>query len=58
MNNYPPSTYLAMASWLMVFIIAVFLFLKAVPSDFVSWFFFVFFFVIALFSSAISSRSK
>jgi hypothetical protein len=50
------STNLAIASWLSVIVLAWLFILRVIESDWLSWLFFGFFFVVAVFSSAISSK--
>jgi hypothetical protein len=50
------STQLAIVSWLSVDILAWLFIWRVIESDWLSWLFFGFFFIVAVFSSAISSK--
>lgn len=53
-----PSKVLAFAAWASVIIEAWQLLTRMIPSDFLTWGFFVFFLLLAIVASAISSPSK
>ncbi len=54
MKSIKPSQVLASAGWLYVFVAGSLLILRTIPADGLSWRLFIFFFVLAVWSSAIA----
>lgn len=51
-----PSQVLALAAWISVFFVAWLLVLRLIPSDWISWGFMIFFFVLAVLSAVASAK--
>ena len=53
-----PSIFVSILSWLSVFSASWLILLRRLPSDWISWSFFAFFLIVAVFSSALSSKGN
>jgi hypothetical protein len=58
MNNPKQAHLLAAIAWISVFFEAWLLILRRIESDWLSWIFFVFFFVVAVLASAMASARR